>query len=312
MRFESLFLSFCLFGLLGCIKTIDLAPPVYKQEPVLSGLLNPDSLIQIQLTYSFPANSAASTPVPIQAAHVVIAEDDVLLPLLTEQKPGIYTLNYRPKEGRLYSITANTATGISMTAQDRVPQRSLSSATLTGPNPNNWNNNPDIILKLSPVDHTSAIRWISTYNRERRSISLTQYEIQTYTRSIQSNSLLLDDFNGDLLGKNFQRLYWPYARIKPSISQASDQATIVFSTTGQISDVDKPGEYYKLVVWTGSPVFDQYLRSVVIAHRNRISDDRGLSDNPFAQPSAVSSNIENGKGIFASYVTQHIMLKEVK
>ncbi|MCY7357268.1 MAG: DUF4249 domain-containing protein [Rudanella sp.] len=307
MRFSHFIWLFVLTGTFSCVKTIDLAPPAFVQEPVLSGLLHPDNLIRVQLSYSFPANAVNPSPTRIQNARVTMSEDGLLLTPLAELKPGLYGLNQKPKAGKVYSITATLSNGVKLTAQDRVPVRPTLTARLTGSNPDNSNSNPDIILKLSPFESASAIQWLSMYMRERT--GRDQF-FETTTQGIQSNSLLLDEFNSSLSGKNFKRAYWPYARIKPVPAETLENLTITFNTGNSVARVDKPDEFYQLTIWTGSPAFDQYLRSTLVAYQNQVSGDGGISENPFAQPSPIWSNITNGKGIFAGYSTQVIVLKE--
>lgn len=293
----------------GCTKTIDLALPDYVKEPVVTALLNPDSLIRVQLAYSFAANSVQTTPEPIQNARVTLSEDGNLLPALTEGKAGQYTLNRKPKPGSVYSLTVLTPTGQTLLATDRIPDRPTLSAQLTDPNPANSNTNPDILLTLRPYQNTSAVQWLSVYMREQTG---PQNLPETNTQGIQSNSLLFDDFNSNLSGKNYKRTYWPYARIKPIAIESLENSVLTFNTGNSIQRVDAPGEFYQLTIWTGSNAFDQYLRSVVIAYQNRISDEGGISENPFVQPSPITSNVTNGKGVFAGYATQVIVLKEGK
>jgi hypothetical protein len=312
MRFSYILLLATLSRLCSCVKTIDLAPPAFVQEPVLSGLLNPDSLIRVQLSYSVPANTVNPSPLKIQNARVTLAEDGQVLAPLAEVKPGLYGLNQKPKAGKVYSITAILSSGVKLTAQDRVPVRPTLTARLTGPNPNNFNGNPDLVLKLSPFENTLAVQWLSVYQREYRSYPGSTNKLETFTKGIQSNSLLFDEFNSNLSGRNFKRRYWPYARIKPVAIETLQDPSITFDTGFSENDVAKSGEFYQLTIWTGSLAFDQYLRSTLVAYQNQVSGDGGISENPFAQPSPIWSNITNGKGIFAGYSTQLVILKEVK
>ena len=73
MRFSHFIGLFVLICVWGCTKTIDLALPDYVKEPVVTAFLNPDSLIRVQLTYSFPANSVEIIPEPISNARVTLS-----------------------------------------------------------------------------------------------------------------------------------------------------------------------------------------------------------------------------------------------
>ena len=261
------------------------------------------------MTYSYPATATDIPPAPIQNARVFITDDGQRLAPLTEQQPGVYQLNYRPQPGHVYALTAITPEGKTLTAQDRMPVSPVLSVTLTGPNSDNVNNNPDIILQLQPIQSGAAVQWLSVYMRKQQ---VTTNQFVTSIEGIQSNSLLLDEFNSNLSGFNYKRSYWPYARIKPIAVETLVNPTITFNTDNRVDNIKKPGERYQLTIWTGSLAFDQYLRSVLTAYQNRISTDGGISDNPFAQPSPVAGNISGGKGIFAAYATQVIVLKEIK
>ena len=309
MRSKSLLLVLLSIWLAGCTKTITLTPPAFVQEPVVAALLSPDSIIQVRLTYSYPATATDIPPAPIQNARVFITDDGQRLAPLTEQQPGVYQLNYRPQPGHVYALTAITPEGKTLTAQDRMPVSPVLSVTLTGPNSDNVNNNPDIILQLQPIQSGAAVQWLSVYMRKQQ---VTTNQFVTSIEGIQSNSLLLDEFNSNLSGFNYKRSYWPYARIKPIAVETLVNPTITFNTDNRVDNIKKPGERYQLTIWTGSLAFDQYLRSVLTAYQNRISTDGGISDNPFAQPSPVAGNISGGKGIFAAYATQVIVLKEIK
>ena len=308
MHFKLFFIGLVSLGLWGCTKTITLTPPAFVREPVVAALLSPDSTLQVTLTYSYPTTGTDVTPTPIQNARVFIADNGQRLTPLAEQRPGVYRLNYHPQPGHVYALTAITPEGKTHTAQDRMPVAPVLSVTLTGPNAGNVNNNPDIILQTQPLPANEAVQWLSVYLRTE---AFSTRQLTTTIEGIQSNSLLLDEFNSNLSGFNYKRSYWPYARITPVAADGLTNPTITFNTGNQVANLKKPGDRYQLTIWTGSPAFDRYLRSVITAYQNRISDGGGIGDNPFAQPSPVAGNISGGQGVFAAYVAQVVVLKEV-
>jgi hypothetical protein len=306
MTFRKIYLLaiICLCGLNSCIKVIDLQPPKYEVKNILNCLLNPDSTLTVSLTKSVPINSIVSPP-SVTDAKILCYEDGVLLGQLLFQHKGVYTLNYKPQPNHTYRIEAFLPDGSVLSGQDHVPASPTFFATLSGPNIQNVNDNPDITLNVADIDTAKVRLWFSAY---LRIFGQGQTVAENQVQAIESISSFLDTFNSSSSGSSIKRSWFFYVRIKPNL--IDNKLKIIFNTFNSVNEVDRVGELFFLQFIIGSHSFDKYLKSYITAYNNRLTTNDGGLNNPFAEPSSIYSNVKNGLGIVVGYNPKIIILSE--
>lgn len=105
--------------LFGCTKEIQIVPKDFKEEIVLNGLLNQDSLIKVEVlkTVSISSTSVDNT---IDDAIVKLFENGDSIGFLSSVGNGVYTFPKYPKNGSRYRLKVE-ALGKICEVEDKVP-----------------------------------------------------------------------------------------------------------------------------------------------------------------------------------------------
>lgn len=302
-----LVIVFLISGISSCVKIIDLPPPVYIPKFVLNGLINPDSILTVSLTKSTPSNNN-SNPISITNATIMCYEDGKPLGSMIYQYGSRYQLSYKPKAGKKYKVEAKVPEDITLASETYIPLFPDIQLVLSESKKDNINNNPDINIQSKDIDTTNTRLWFSSYLKifsQKENIPKNQIQ------SIESTSPYLDPFNSKRSGYSIKRTWNNYVRIVPEYIRYKHVDT-KFNIFNPVRDVDQYGEALNIYLICGSIAFDNYLKSSINAYNNRISDDDGQINNPFAEPLSVYSNVEGGIGIFAGYNAQMFTLIEAK
>lgn len=288
----------------SCVQVIDLAPPAYDPKGVVTCFLNPDSSLSVRVSQSVPVDDTTKSR-GIARVRVTCYEDGQFVGTCQEAAQGVYTLAYTPRVNHRYRIEAVLPNGSVLSGEDQIPPFPVVSAGLTGANPDNINQNPDVQVVVAGVDTLQTRLWISFYlfTRPVRGGGL-QHQVQT----IQSSSSLLDPFNTTNLGSSIKREWRYYARLRPE--RLGGEQTLLMNTFNSVSSVLPPQEQYFMQVIAGSRAFDQYLKSYITAYENRLTTPDGGLINPFAEPTPVYSNIHNGLGVVVALQSRKLVLRE--
>jgi hypothetical protein len=296
-------LSILIWVLCSCVKVIDLRTPNYTEKNVLNCILNPDSIITVQLTKSIPINDPTRLSTVLDA-NVFCYENDSLIGKLSFSGQNYY-LNYKPKPSKNYKIEAFTPDGMLISGEDYVPNMPLVNIETSFPIIQNINNNPDIYLSVSGIDTSRSRIWFSAY---MKLFSADQRTLRIQNQVVESSNSFLDTFNSSMSGSSVKRDWNFYVRLNPSL--ISNNASFIFNTFNPTKDIDKIGENLSLQFISGSTSFDQYLKSYIIAFDNRlVSNENGLN-NPFAELTPVYSNVKNGLGVVIGYNSKVFLIIE--
>lgn len=294
------FVFVCLAIILSCCtQNIDIPYPDYVEKIVLTGVIQPDSIIKIRLEKTLPYPADDSLPA-ITNARVVCYENGKLLGPLKPDNRGGYAIAYFPKEKNAYKIEA-TYNGQIVTAEDTIPTHSNIAITMGQNNANNSNNNPDLFLKTERK--SISYNWISA-------IISSKWNGKPDVNSavIVSSAPIFDTFNA-YKQPNGGTSYDKFARIKPEILE---KISIQFSVNSQVSVVKEKGDMFFFTVSSVSLNYDKYLKSSLLAFQNRVVDSEGTINNPFATPLPVYSNIKGGIGFFGAMQTERTILKKIE
>ncbi len=317
MRFNPLLLLVLLGGLVACEKVIDTAGPAFRQQVVLTGLLHPDSLIRVQLQYNAPVNQASGYP-PIGDAVVRFYEDGQLLEPTQQVRPGHYGVARPPKPGATYRVVAEVANYGLVEASEIMPPRPQGTLTASPSVASNPNQNPDYTLSWSK-DAQPTVYWLGTYSRYLRNAlgpgcppevngqlppgcSFIEVPNNEYNYVVTNSAYperfnaYFDSFVGGYTYSGFVR-FDPAHLLEPTLQV---QFTLVNQTP------KKAGEGLYFDFMTVGPQYDRYLKTAVQAFQNRITASEDALNNPFAEITPVSGNVQNGLGIFGAYCPQRI------
>ncbi|TAF95932.1 MAG: DUF4249 domain-containing protein [Cytophagia bacterium] len=283
----------------SCIKDIDIAYPDYEEQIVLTGLMQPDSILKVRVAKTLPVLSADNNYPVISNASVVCFENNVKIGNLLYTKDGFYVLNYRPKAGLSYRFEV-LYEDKRIVAEDTIPNVTDIMIKLGSINSQNPNQNPDLFLSLSR--RQASYVWLS---------AITSYKygtkLETSGAIIASSHPLFDTFNTrkSLEGING---YEKYARLKPDFL---GNINFKFTVANQVSVVKAKGDSFFFQISDVSQNYDRYLKSSLTAFKSSPSKNGGIND-PFSEPIAIYSNVKNGIGIVGAIQTRRIILKEGK
>jgi hypothetical protein len=311
-NYQKSFISLILlaFLLTACVKDIDL-PINFKKQIVVVGILNPDSLISLRLSYSLPPNDT-NKYTTIDKADVFFFENGQPIGQLAAAQNGLYTLKRRPTIGKEYAVKIKAVGFDEVYAADTLPPRpslQLYKYTATG----NYNNNPNMELRIMNVKaiQKSSI-WFNVYvKNESRQILQTGTSLpgEEYkyikihygltSLYILSNSQYLDRFNSIFDGLSGKYAFGDPARIDTDLIKLDPKPIIEFTFVNQI--LPKYQNTAFMYAFTASETYNRYLKSAINAYQNRLLDSYGDLNNPFAEPTPVYSNVKNGLGIWAGY-----------
>lgn len=305
--------------LFGCEKTLSIDGPPYQKKAVLTGLLFPDSAVSIRLTYTAPANTTTAYET-ITGAQVQLFDNGRLAGTLANQGQGFYRGTMFPKFGHTYRVVATIPGYGQLDAEDQMPARPTGKLIVDKQAKGNPNNNPNFLLALQPVDALTAY-WFSFYVTKEETVfpdDCDTYPGQPQTRPctvshiflsqrnyILTNSGFLDRFNSVYDGSTGTYIFSAFARYDPA-AVLGKPVDLTFTTYNQLANpADRSkGEINSIDLIAAGPNYDKFLRSVLSAQMNQITDSDNLLNNPFAEVTPVYTNVRGGFGVFGAVNVQ--------
>ena len=311
---RSLVLLWLTVGLLSCTKEVDLPYPRAEMQVALNGLLHPDSLISITLTRVLPLTDSSGFPV-VADATVTLYEEDQLIGSLLWQGDA-YELDYRPQAGKCYRVEVAVPGYGVLKATDVVPDRPVASICYQEDTARIYQfSDAELVITTDNLPLGSSFYWFNvlyTYYDGRR-CKLNENNLvcddgvpsflRTRISYYQSFSTLPDPFNSFVDNtEGGVRQYDGYVRVS---SEAVNNQAFTLDMASPLRH-DYITSYraihedlsYTLNVISASATYDRYLKSSLIYYLNNEFFER---PDPFAEPTKIYSNVENGTGIFAAY-----------
>ncbi len=285
--------------MLACTKEIDLEFPTAESQIVVNGIINPDSIIKINLTKSLPLATTSNFPF-VNNAIVIIKENGILIDTLSYQNKGNYILDYNPKVGEIYRLEVQVPDYKPLYGEDVIPEK---------PNFNACHHRGRYSLQIHKLSNINNYYWISILKKdyaEGQNFNYDSSEISLTTPFfILSNSILLDDFNA-IRNDGFNE-YFTYMRLDESHILNYPINTAIEKTSFSRPNLRKADSNQTafINITNASKNYDRYLKSSMIDFMNNDFNDIG----PFTKPVTIFSNIENGIGIFAAYNNSRIDIK---
>jgi hypothetical protein len=306
----------------SCTESIDLPFPEHSPQVVLNGLLNPDSIIKIQLSWSKPLGTERKFP-PIENAIIKVYENEKLIGASEHRGQGNYILSYFPKSNFTYKVEVNVPNYGLVTAQDRVPDKAdikrISYTVASVGFGQGFN------LKIEIDDHPTENNyyWLTSFRKDYKngdydfsSRSFFLKDSITYTRGaflLYSNDIYTDKFNATFDASSGYYGYRNYIRVEDAglngktIPITFYQGGFFLKANGNLRQLDKNQALWIDVV-SASTEYDKYFKSSFIHYLNTNAIE-GNSPNPFAEPIKIYTNVNNGLGIFAAYNLYRISVR---
>ena len=280
----------------SCVKEVTLPNIFFRRQPVVVGLLSPDSLISLRLTYSL-APSDTGKYQSITNANVRFFENGLLIGELNNAQSGLYALNRKPTVGKQYAIKVRVEGYPEITAVDSVPVRPslLLSKFASTSNPNQ---NPDLELSVRNIKsiHLGSV-WFGVYAKQEYELFVPNVTYYGFSQlNVLSNSTYLDRFNAFFDNLSGKYIFGDPVRIATDLIASNPNLTVKFTHLNKAQTKYK--DTYFMYAFTASAAYNKYLKSATNSQQN-ILYSNGELNNPFAEPTPIYSNITNGLGIWA-------------
>ncbi len=286
-----LFLLLVLVALLGsCIKEIDKVPAFEGPKLVVNSLINPDSMVRVNVSLS---GSNAQGAQFLNDVNVQLFEDGQLIVVLSYDTLGWYQSNFYPVIGKLYKLVVNSSAYGSVTAQTRIPLLPLE---LTG-----------IYYKASalPIQINGPVAFYDTETEVQFKDAADEanyYEVGEnrflYEQTQEKDPSILMD--GDLS-------YNPLTYYFSDFLFDGANKHLVLRKGGEVSlmqGVEVPIEQYPLRFRSCSSAYYQFRKSWT-KHLYNQTLGQNLDDPIqllfFGDPVVMFSNVQGGYGVFAGY-----------
>lgn len=328
---KTVFFFLIWFTCIGCISEADILVPRLSSEVVLNGIIHPESVIQVRLTRSLPLDEGQILPI-IDNAEVIVYENDRLVGQLSF-KDSIYSIDYYPQEGHQYTVEAKVSDKNEekkvIRASDVMPSSPTVYACFTKEDylysdinvsatiQNNFAENNfywlDVVTANYPffdcefVKEDTSTRYCLGRDSTRLIVE-QESPLGSYSTIPDRFNAFVDNLSGGIADYN------TYIRIS---DEGLEDQLIELDFTGYsqlfrhnvLSDPSE-GQSLLLTVTSASQHYDRYLKSSIIYYLNNGFDDSEDTPNPFAEPTRIYSNVENGLGIFAAYNSTQIHVED--
>lgn len=294
MKMYRLYISIILIALtLGCEKIIDIDIPEGERKIVLNGLINPDSLVKVNISRSLSVLENNEF-VYLENAGVKLYRDDTELGTLAYLGSGFYELaDYNPESGYDYRLEVNYQGLNSVTAITQLLNPIEYSEIDTSSTTDEWGGGS---LKVSfsftdpPEQDYYAISVTATHK-------VFDYYSFTYLDSLTTYPIYFDFINSSE---------------GPQSMFIEEGTTTYYGNKAFFADDLFNGKKMNIDLGIGKYSFfdaDTVWLKINLEHVSQpyyfyaISSGKydQSAGNPFAEPVSVYTNVENGLGIFSGY-----------
>jgi len=285
----------------SCKKTLDISIDESEKKLVVNSILNPDSLIRVNVTKSMGALEQDADIQFINDAKIKLYKDNNFVEDLIFQENGYYISTIYPEEGKTYKIEieqSDLGTASSeLTILQPVPISQINSNFKYEITEyvDEWGAYSDTSISATVVFEINDPANQDNYYAISAYTYYTNYywDEETYEETdsiigIWKNNLWISPSTVDYQYSNEIRIGEDY--IYAFYKETGDGKT--FSYTFDIYNLMKDQKVY----------FNLYsLDKNIFLYGKSYSEQIDASYTPFAQPVNVFTNIENGYGIFGSY-----------
>ncbi len=296
MKITLPFYCMCLLLIVsGCHSLVDDGFTAYRQTPVLNAVLQPDSIIQVHLSFSVGLND--SFPPVIENAQVEIQSTEGWIELLTYAGEGYYVSSHCAKSEERYTCNVEIDGYATIAANTVIPSPTLINNVVFTPTASKDEDGLDI----SSVDFTIAndttkrLFWEVRLIKEGMSFD---WKLQEKIFKSQQVYIYMSAGN-DLVLQNESLPFTVFLNSKMS----DDFYKVVFyvpgwsigSYTNGMLMVNENDNYY-IELRSVDESYYHYQKRYYL-----YSTSGGTGFGSSAQSYPLYSNIENGLGVFKSY-----------
>lgn len=279
--------------MISCEKVVDIDVPFEKPMLVLNGFLNPDSSISVHVSKSqFILDEAELKN--ITDATITVFEEDKLLGQLMHQENGYYTLSeVKPQTGKSYEIKAEKSGLPSVSASHQVLSKVIPSnlkidtiaydeygGTKLGIEfivDDQEGQDNFYIVKVLEKGIGVYYQW---YGKDERDTIREPYSI---AYEIESSDPILESFCLD----------WNSCSLIVSDDYFDGKSYRFKITARSLGYYPEKEEVETFLVLYHIP------ESLYLFYKT-LENNRSVSDNPFAEPAKVFTNVEGGFGLWTS------------
>ena len=291
----------CIAIISSCTSDYDLPVPHRQKQIVLNGILNPDSILKVKLTFSQEITDT-SEPENIEDATVRVVENGTRFIELRHNGDGQYTSEVRVQKGFSYHVLAEVRGYPVVEAEDIVPDDPVVSTCYS--QRSNRSGNYDVQVNLYITnDQNAEHRYWFDMSAKGDYIQNSSTELKKLYY-LTCADLTLDNFNSSY-DNTFQEFYYTLYmrqsdeskmlhRFPLAITGAAGHSFFKYENLQSLA----PGQGLFVTTYNCSRAYDQYLKSSLIQFINNNLYDM---PNPLSGPVKIFSNVENGIGIFAAY-----------
>ncbi len=287
----------------GCELVIKVDQPPFQPSIVMGSYIGPDTTIVVTLSEDRHVLEMPYDFNRISEATVQLFEGDQLIGVLEEFPPsdefisnpfgrGIYGLDFRPTAGVEYRLEVSKSGFTSVQATDRLPE-SGPMFEVVSMDMNESTSGLEIEIKLLDEpgrDYYEVLAYLtintfqSSFNDDTQTWEVDSIIRSTEFLDLYTENIAVEEYNNSLFS---DRLF-----------------------DGRSYELDMESYLY---VWQ-DPNIDAELDPVLIVEVRRVSEayfnfsnsaalQYWVDGDPFAEPVQAFSNVENGRGVFGSYVS---------
>lgn len=287
--------------LISCETVVDIDLPDNSDKIVVNAVINPDSLILVEVVSTISAVSTNYEYNPIDNATVQIYRDNELIEILPHRKVGFYeSASHKAVPGATYRIEVESPGYQGVSAVMTMPNILNSGLTVQLDTTNQISNfeaggekRYDLEIEFNDPPGENYYQLIPLVTEQYEYYNSETDEIETFTQISQYGGF----WNTD----------------DPLIEEDQD-----YDNSFVFKDVSFEGKTKKMVL-KGGLYNANNVYSITLVMRNisksfydyqRSKSLQFWNDgDPFAEPVPVFNNIENGYGIFAGYTEERIEIK---
>lgn len=300
----------------ACSEPIDIDIEDQDRVLVVNSVINPDSLIKVNLARSLSVKESDSSFKFIENATVEIYENGTLIDELSHSKNGYYISSHKPKENTTYKLIAKAANFEPAQSEIKigmpVPIKSLTADIEVESYTETWwdeetqtefdttiyyivSERSFINVSFDDNPNEENYYFLALYTYQ----DVYEYLPPNYEEVYMGEKLQPIDYNNASL--SYENYYYSNGLVGYAISDDFFNGQTYSSNLDlYLWSVPKKPYIYVQLLSINKEFFD------FVTSYNKYEES---TYNPFAEPVNVRSNIENGFGIFTGYSTSKDSVK---
>jgi len=285
----------------SCEKVIEMDIEDTKIRIVANSFIEPDSTITVNVTRSRHILDNADI-LPLSDAEVKLYDDGIFIGTLTYTNNGNYYINYIPEEGHEYKIEVNHNSYDNVYAQTSIPYPAIINNIDTIKTYSEYGDEIyNLYVNFNDPENIQNFYYIKAkvkYQYEEWDPDIPIY----YTVTVGDTTYIYVEYGGYVYTEYIDELYLESDDI--IIETEHPNGGLIFSDELiEGTDYTLRTSFYSWSLWSYTNMVYIDLYSINRDYYNYVKSyeqHRNSSEDPFAQPVNVYTNIVNGIGIFGA------------